>query len=58
MKNNREKLRKALKAMYLKKDEIRQKKDTDAAFRERPKSQILENLNLLIDKGLEEYYPI
>jgi len=58
MKRNREKLRKMLKTMYLLKDVIREKKETDAAFKHASKKQILKKLNLIIDKGLEEYYPI
>jgi hypothetical protein len=58
MKRNREKLRKILKAMYLLKDEIREKKETDGVFKNASKKKILKNLNLIIDKGLEELYPI
>lgn len=58
MKKNREKLRKMIKAMYLLKKIVGEKKEEDLAFKLKSKKQILRNLNEIIDLGLEDYYSI
>lgn len=51
-----EKLRKMIKAMYLLKDILAKKSEDDRAFRLKPKSRVIREVQEIINLGLEEFY--
>jgi hypothetical protein len=51
-----EKLRKMIKAMYLLKDIMAKKSDNDRVFRKRSKSKVINDIQDIINLGLEEFY--
>jgi len=53
-----EKLRKMIKAMYLLKDIMARKSDDDRAFRRRSKSKMINDIQDIINLGLEEFYAL
>ncbi|WP_163711826.1 hypothetical protein [Mangrovibacterium lignilyticum] len=53
-----EKLRKMIKAMYLLKDIMSKKRDDDRAFKRRPKSKVIRDIQDIINLGLEEFYTL
>lgn len=53
-----ERLRKMIKAMYLLKDIIAKKKDDDRAFKLKPKSKVIREIQDIINLGLEEFYSL
>lgn len=53
-----EKLRKMIKAMYLLKDILAKKSDDDRAFKLSAKSKIIQEIQEIINLGLEEFYAL
>ncbi len=51
-----EKLRKMIKAMYLLREILLKKNEDDKAFRLRPKSKVIGEVEDIIDLSLEEFY--
>lgn len=51
-----EKLRKMIKAMYLLKSIMAKKSDDDRVFRKRSKSKVINDIQDIINLGLEEFY--
>ncbi|PTN09324.1 hypothetical protein [Mangrovibacterium marinum] len=51
-----EKLRKMIKAMYLLKSIIAKKNDDDGVFRHKSKSVMMNDIQDIINLGLEEFY--
>jgi len=44
--------------MYLLREVLRQKKEDDRAFRFKPKTKVLTEVDEIIDRGLEEFYSL
>ncbi|RKD90067.1 hypothetical protein [Mangrovibacterium diazotrophicum] len=53
-----ERLRKMIKAMYLLKDIMAKKSDDDRAFKLKPKSKVIGDIQAIINLGLEEFYTL
>jgi hypothetical protein len=51
-----DRLRKMIKAMYLLREVLRQKQEDDMAFKFKPKSKVLNEVDEIIDRRLEEFY--
>ncbi len=51
-----DRLKKMIKAMYLLREVIKQKQEDDKAFRFKPKSKVLREVDDIIDRSLEEFY--
>lgn len=49
-------LKKTIKAMYLLREVLRQKQEDDRAFKFKPKSKVLTEIDDIIDLSLEEFY--
>ena len=49
-------LKKMIKTMYLLRDVLRQKQEDDKAFRFKPKTKVLKEIDEIIDRSLEEFY--
>jgi hypothetical protein len=53
-----DRLKKMIKAMYLLREVLRQKQEDDQAFRFKPKTKVLTEVDEIIDRGLEEFYSL
>ena len=53
-----DRLKKMIKAMYLLREVLRQKQEDDKAFRFKPKTKVLKEVDEIIDRGLEEFYSL
>lgn len=53
-----DRLKKMIKAMYLLREVLRQKQEDDKAFRFKPKTKVLKEIDEIIDRGLEEFYSL
>lgn len=53
-----EKLRKMIKAMYLLKNILLKKNENDLAFVEASKAKVLQDVDQIINMGLEEFYSV
>lgn len=53
-----DRLKKMIKTMYLLREVLRQKKEDDRAFRFKPKTKVLTEVDEIIDRGLEEFYSL
>ena len=51
-------LKKVIKAMYLLREVLRQKREDDKAFRFKPKSKVIIEVEDIIERSLEEFYSI
>lgn len=51
-------LKKMIKAMYLLREVLRLKQEDDQAFRFKPKSKVLREVDDIIDRSLEEFYSL
>lgn len=51
-----DRLRKMIKTMYLLREVLRQKQEDDKAFRFKPKTKVLTEIDEIIDRSLEEFY--
>ncbi len=53
-----DRLKKMIKAMYLLREILRQKQEDDRAFKFKPKSKVLTEVDDIIDRSLEEFYSL
>lgn len=53
-----DRLKKMIKTMYLLRDVLKQKHENDNAFKFKPKSKFLNEVDEIIDKRLEEFYSL
>jgi len=53
-----DRLKKMIKTMYLLREVLRQKQEDDKAFRFKPKSKVLKEVDDIIDRSLEEFYSL
>jgi len=53
-----DRLKKMIKTLYLLKEVLKQKKEDDRAFRFKPKSMVLTEVDEIIDRGLEDFYAL
>ena len=53
-----DRLKKMIKMMYLLREVLRQKHEDDQAFRFKPKTKVLTEVDEIIDRGLEEFYSL
>jgi len=53
-----DRLNKMIKTMYLLRDVLRQKQEDDKAFKFKPKSRVLTEMDEIIDRSLEEFYSL
>ena len=53
-----DRLKKMIKTMYLLREILRQKQEDDQAFRFKPKTKVLKEVDEIIDRGLEEFYSL
>jgi hypothetical protein len=53
-----DRLKKMIKTMYLLREVLRQKQEDDQAFRFKPKTKVLIEVDEIIDRGLEEFYSL
>lgn len=53
-----DRLKKMIKTMYLLRDVLRQKQEDDTAFRFKPKTKVLKEIDEIIDRSLEEFYSL
>jgi hypothetical protein len=53
-----DRLKKIIKTMYLLRDVLRQKQEDDRAFKFKPKSKVLTEVDEIIDRSLEEFYSL
>ena len=53
-----DRLKKMIKTMYLLREVLRQKQEDDKAFRFKPKTKVLKEVDEIIDRGLEEFYAL
>jgi len=53
-----DRLKKMIKTMYLLREVLRQKQEDDQAFRFKPKTKVLTEVDEIIDRGLEEFYSL
>lgn len=53
-----DRLKKMIKTMYLLRDVLKQKHENDNAFKFKPKSKVLNEVDEIIDKRLEEFYSL
>ncbi|HZL11432.1 MAG TPA: hypothetical protein VFC65_15710 [Prolixibacteraceae bacterium] len=51
-----DRLKKMIKAMYLLREVLRQKQEDDRAFKFKPKSKVMTEVDDIIDQRLEEFY--
>lgn len=51
-----DRLKKMIKAMYLLREVLRQKQEDDRAFKFKPKSKVMTEVDDIIDRRLEEFY--
>lgn len=53
-----DRLKMMIKAMYHLREVLRQKQEDDKAFRFKPKSRVLTEVDDIIDRSLEEFYSL
>ena len=53
-----DRLKKIIKTMYLLREVLRQKQEDDRAFKFKPKSKVLTEVDEIIDRSLEEFYSL
>jgi len=53
-----DRLKKMIKTMYLLREVLRLKQEDDQAFRFKPKTKVLKEVDEIIDRGLEEFYSL
>jgi len=53
-----DRLKKMIQTMYLLREVLRQKQEDDQAFRFKPKTKVLIEVDEIIDQGLEEFYSL
>jgi hypothetical protein len=53
-----DRLKKMIKTMYLLREVLRQKREDDKAFRFKPKTKVLTEIDEIIDRSLEEFYSL
>lgn len=53
-----DRLKKMIKAMYLLRKVLKQKQEDDTAFKFKPKSKVLTEVDEIIDRSLEEFYSL
>jgi hypothetical protein len=53
-----DRLKKMIKTMYLLREVLRQKQEDDQAFRSKPKTKVLTEVDEIIDRSLEEFYSL
>ena len=53
-----DRLKKMIKAMYLLREVLRQKHEDDRAFKFKPKSKVLTEVDEIIDRSLEDFYSL
>jgi hypothetical protein len=53
-----DRLKKMIKTMYLLREILRQKKEDDRAFKFKSKSKVLNEVDDIIDRSLEEFYSL
>lgn len=53
-----DRLKKMIKTMYLLREILRQKKEDDRAFKFKPKTKVLNEVDDIIDRSLEEFYSL
>ena len=53
-----DRLKKMIKAMYLLREVLRRKQEDDKAFRFKPKTKVLKEVDEIIDRSLEEFYSL
>ncbi|MEI8114090.1 MAG: hypothetical protein WCI54_10690 [Bacteroidia bacterium] len=53
-----DRLKKMIKTMYLLRDVLKQKNEDDNAFKFKPKSKVLTEVDDMIDRSLEEFYSL
>jgi hypothetical protein len=53
-----ERLKKMIKTMYLLREVLRQKQEDDKAFRFKPKTKVLTEVDDIIDRSLEDFYSL
>jgi len=53
-----DRLKKMIKAMYLLREVLRQKQEDDRAFKFKPKSKVLTDVDDIIDRSLEDFYSL
>jgi len=53
-----DRLKKMIKTMYLLREVLRQKQEDDKAFRFKPKSKVLKEVDDIIDRSHEEFYSL
>lgn len=51
-----DRLKKMIKAMYVLRETLRQKREDDNAFRFKSKTRVLTEVDSIIDRSLEEFY--
>ncbi|MBL7969170.1 MAG: hypothetical protein JNK09_19365 [Prolixibacteraceae bacterium] len=53
-----DRLKKMIKTMYLLREILKQKQEDDRAFKFKPKSKVLTEVDEIIDRSLEEFYAL
>lgn len=53
-----DRLKKMIKTMYLLREVLRQKQEDDKAFRFKPKSIVMTDVDDIIDRSLEDFYSL
>ncbi len=53
-----DRLKKMIKAMYLLREVLRQKQEDDRAFKFKPKTKVLSEVDEIIDRSLEAFYSL
>lgn len=53
-----DRLKKMIKTMYLLREVLKQKQEDDRAFKFKPKSKVLTEVDEIIDRSLEEFYAL
>ena len=53
-----DRIKKMIKTMYLLREVLRQKQDDDRAFKFKPKTKVLSEVDEVIERGLEDFYAL
>lgn len=53
-----DRLKKMIKKLYLLREVLRQKNEDDKAFKFKPKSKVLTEVDEIIDRSLEDFYSL
>lgn len=53
-----DRIKKMIKTMYLLREVLRQKQDDDRAFKFKPKTKVLTEVDEIIDRSLEDFYAL